>query len=221
MNFICYAFQLGWENSVLCHCYYQDLLNQIQNPISIWEQEKPTLFQDIYALVMTINYCYQKCNHECHYVRQIKKEAFKSYFQKQRKASTSSHIIVSQNKVNLPLVALSAKTLSSKPFPSPTPRKQLNSLQVDLSFKLTNNSKLTSNEHKKHLKNNLCLYYSIGDYNLDFCSKKQTIVTLKGCSALTTANFLTATSKKLLEKQRVTPRTLYRLRATLNFLVQQ
>ena len=22
VDFICYAFQLGWENSVLCHCYY-------------------------------------------------------------------------------------------------------------------------------------------------------------------------------------------------------
>ena len=54
--------------------------------------------------------------------------------------------------------------------------------------------------YKKHLKNNLCLYYSAGDHKLDFCLKKQTIVTLKGCGTSTTANPLVATSKKPLEK---------------------
>jgi len=58
VDFICYASQLGWKNSVLCYCYYQGLPNQIQNPISTQEQEKPTLFQDMYALVMTIDHCY-------------------------------------------------------------------------------------------------------------------------------------------------------------------
>jgi len=29
VNFMCYVSQLGWENSVLCHCYYQRLPNQI------------------------------------------------------------------------------------------------------------------------------------------------------------------------------------------------
>jgi len=29
MDFIYYAFQLGWGNSVLCHHYYQGLSNQI------------------------------------------------------------------------------------------------------------------------------------------------------------------------------------------------
>ena len=49
VDFIRYASQLGWRNSVLCHCYYQELPNQIQDPISTWEQGKPTSFQDIYA----------------------------------------------------------------------------------------------------------------------------------------------------------------------------
>ena len=43
---------------------------------------------------------------------------------------------------------------------------------MDLSSKLANNGKLTSDECKKCLKNNLCLYYSAGDYKLDFCLKK-------------------------------------------------
>ena len=58
VDFICYAFQLGWENSVLCYHYYQRLPNQIQDPISTWEQGKPILFQDMYSLVMIIDHYY-------------------------------------------------------------------------------------------------------------------------------------------------------------------
>ena len=58
VNFMHYAFQLDWENSVLCHHYYQGLFNQIQDPISTWEQGKPTSFQDMYVLAMTIDHCY-------------------------------------------------------------------------------------------------------------------------------------------------------------------
>ena len=65
---------------------------------------------------------------------------------------------------------------------------------MNLSSKLASNSKLTSNEHKKYLKNNLCLYYGTGDHKLDFYSKKQTMVTPKGYDASATA------SKKLSEK---------------------
>ena len=97
-------------------------------------------------------------------------------------------------------MALSAKNSFSKSSPSFAPKKQPNTLWVDLSSKLASNSKLTSNEYKKHLENNLCLYYSAGDYKLDFCLKKQTMVTPKGCSASATANSLVAASKKLLEK---------------------
>ena len=69
MDFICYASQLGWGNSVLCHHYYQRLSNQIQVPISTWEQGKSTSFQNMYALTMTINHHYWKQDHECHHIR--------------------------------------------------------------------------------------------------------------------------------------------------------
>jgi len=59
---------------------------------------------------------------------------------------------------------------------------------VDLSSKLANNSKLTSDEYKKHFENNLCLYCSVRDYKLDFCPKKQTVVTPKGHDASATAS---------------------------------
>ena len=65
---------------------------------------------------------------------------------------------------------------------------------MDLSSKLASNSKLTSDKRKKHLKNNLYLYCSAGDYKLDSCPKKQTTVSFKSYSTLATA------SKKPLEK---------------------
>jgi len=71
---------------------------------------------------------------------------------------------------------------------------------VDLSSKLASNSKLTSDEHKKHLENNLYLYCGAGDYKLDSCPKKQTMVSSKSCSASATADTLAAASEKPLEK---------------------
>jgi len=82
VDFICYASQLGWGNSVLCYCYYQGLPNWIQDPISIWEQEKPILFQNMYALAMIINHCYWKWDHECYHARQAEKKALESHFWK-------------------------------------------------------------------------------------------------------------------------------------------
>ena len=69
VDFMCYASQLGWKNSVLYHRYYQRLPNWIQDPISIWEQGKPILFQDMYALVMTIDHCYWEQDYKCHHAR--------------------------------------------------------------------------------------------------------------------------------------------------------
>jgi len=67
---------------------------------------------------------------------------------------------------------------------------------VDLSSKLASNGKLTSDECKKHLENNLCLYYGAGDHKLDSCPKKQTMVSSKGYSASATADTPAATSEK-------------------------
>jgi len=108
--------------------------------------------------------------------------------------------MASQNKMNPSPVALSTKTFSSKPSLSSTPKKQSNSLWMDLSSKLANNGKLTSDKHKKCLKNDLCLYYSIKDHKLDSCPKKQTMVTPKGHGTSATADTLAAASEKSLEK---------------------
>jgi len=71
---------------------------------------------------------------------------------------------------------------------------------VDLSSKLASNGKLTSDECKKRLENNLCLYCGAGDHKLDSCPKKQTTVSPKSCSASATADTPAAASEKPLEK---------------------
>ena len=100
---------------------------------------------------MTINHRYWERDRECHRARQVEKEAFKSHSWKQEKASTSSSVMASQSKANLSLAASSTKNLFSKLSLSPTPKKQPNTLQVDLFSKLASNGKLTSDKCKKCL----------------------------------------------------------------------
>jgi len=108
--------------------------------------------------------------------------------------------MASQSKANPSPVASSAKNPSSKPSPSPAPKKQPNTPWVDLSSKLASNGKLTSDERKKRLENNLCLYCGAGDHKLDSCPKKQTTVSPKGRSASATADTPAAASEKPSEK---------------------
>jgi len=142
----------------------------------------------MYALAITIDHCYWKRDCECHCARQVEKEALESHSQKQRKASISGSVMASQSKANPSLVASSTKNPSSKLSPSSAPKKQSNTLQVDLSSKLASNSKLISDKHKKHLENNLCLYCGAENHKLDSCPKKQTTVSPKGHSASATAS---------------------------------
>jgi len=130
----------------------------------------------------------------------VEKEALESHSQKQGKASTSSSVMVSQSEANPSSAASSTKNLPSKSSLSSTPKKQPNTPWVDLSSKLASNGKLTSDKHKKHLENNLCLYCGAGDHKLDSCPKKQTMVSPKDRGASATADTLAAASEKLSEK---------------------
>jgi len=105
-----------------------------------------------------------------------------------------------QNKANPSLVASSTKNSSSKSPTFSAPKKQPNIPWVDLSSKLASNGKLTSDKCRKCLENNLCLYYGVGDYKLDSCPKRQTMVSPKGDNASTTADTLAAASEKPSEK---------------------
>jgi len=149
---------------------------------------------------MTIDHHYWEQDYECHRGRQAEKEALKSHSWKQGKASTSSSTMALQNKANPSLTASSTKISFSKSPLSSASKKQPNTPWVDLSSKLANNGKLTSDECKKCLENNLCLYCGAGDHKLDSCPKKQTMASFKGYSALTTADILAAASKKPSEK---------------------
>ena len=108
--------------------------------------------------------------------------------------------MASQSKANPFPAASSTKNLSSKPSPSSAPKKQPNTPWVDLSSKLASNGKLTSDEHKKHLENNLCLYCGAGDHKLDSCPKKQTTVSPKGHGASAATDTPAAVSEKPSEK---------------------
>ena len=121
---------------------------------------------------MTINHHYWERDCKRHRARQVEKEALKSHSRKQGKASTSGSVTASQNKANPSPAASSAKNPSSKLSLSPAPKKQPNTPRVDLSSKLASNGKLTSDECKKRLENNLCLYCGAGDHKLDSCPKK-------------------------------------------------
>jgi len=90
-----YVSQLGWGNSILCYRYYQGLPNRIQDPISTWKQGKPTLFQNMYVLAMTIDHRYWEQDREHHHARQVEKEALESHSRKQGKASTSGSVTAS------------------------------------------------------------------------------------------------------------------------------
>ena len=149
----------------------------------------------MYALAITIDHRYWERDCERHYARQAEKETLESHSQKQGKASTSSSVMASQSKANPSPAALSAK-----PSLSPAPKKQPNTPRVDLSSKLASNGKLTSDERKKHLENNLYLYCGAGDHKLDSCPKKQTTVSPKGCGASATADTPAAASEKPSEK---------------------
>jgi len=154
----------------------------------------------MYALAMTIDHRYWERDRKHHRARQAEKEALKSHSQKQGKASTSGSVIASQSKANSSPVAPSTKNPFSKPSPSLAPKKQPNTPRMDLSSKLASNGKLTSDERKKHLENNLCLYCGAGDHKLDSCPKKQTTVSPKGCGASATADTPAAASEKPSEK---------------------
>jgi len=126
----------------------------------------------MYTLAMTIDHCYWKRDRKRHHARQMEKEALKSHSWKQGKAFISGSAMTSQNKANTPPAVPSTKNPSLKPFLSSAPKKQPNTLWIDLSSKLASNGKLTSDECKKHLENNLCLYCGIRDHKLDSCPKK-------------------------------------------------
>jgi len=79
VEFMQYAAQLNWGDSVLCHHFYQGLPNRLQDPIANREQGKPNSFQAMYQLAITLDNRYWEQNHERDCFRNTEKDAADSH----------------------------------------------------------------------------------------------------------------------------------------------
>jgi len=85
MEFMQYAVQLNWGDTVLCHRFYQGLPNHLQDLIANQEQGKPTSFHAMYQLAITFDNCYWERNCEQDRFCNTEKETADSHHQKQGK----------------------------------------------------------------------------------------------------------------------------------------
>ena len=83
VEFMWYAAQLNWGDTVLCHRFYQGLPNHLQNLIANREQGKPTSFHAMYQLAITFDnrYWEQNCEQDC--FCNTEKEAADNHHRKQ------------------------------------------------------------------------------------------------------------------------------------------
>ena len=182
MEFIWYAAQLNWGDSVLCYCFYQGLPNRLQDPIANREQGKPNSFQAMYQLAITFdNHCWER-NREQDCLQNTEKDAADSHNRKQGRmaqfsaSSQNSAPSRSQSSTTPPQTAPSQSSLkppraSSSIAKSPSPFTP----HVDLSDKLGRDGKLNGNECKCCIDNNLCLYCRSKDHKVDRCPRKQLV----------------------------------------------
>ena len=64
VDFMQYAAQLNWGDTVLCYRFYQGLPNRLQDLIANREQGKPTSFYAMYQLAITFDNHYWERNCE-------------------------------------------------------------------------------------------------------------------------------------------------------------
>jgi len=83
VEFMRYAAQLNWGDTVLCHRFYQGLPNRLQDLIVNQEQGKPTSFHAMYQLAITFDNRYWERNRERDRFRNMEKKAADSHHRKQ------------------------------------------------------------------------------------------------------------------------------------------
>ena len=146
------------------------------------EQGKPTSFHAMYQLAITFDNHYWERNRERDCFRNTEKEAADSHHRKQGRmaqysaSSQSSAPSHPQTSTTPPQTALPRSSQKPSRWPSsiiksPSP----STLCVDLSDKLGRDSKLNSNEHKRCIDNDLCLYCRSKDHKVDGCPRKQLV----------------------------------------------
>jgi len=182
VEFMWYAAQLNWGDSVLCHRFYQGLPNRLQDPIANWEQGKPNSFQAMYQLAITFDNCYWERNCERDRLQNTEKDAADSHNWKQGRMaqfSASSQNSIPprpQSSTTPPQTAPSQNSLKPPRASSPITKSLSPSTpHVDLSDKLGRDGKLNGNECKRRIDNNLCLYCGSKDHKVDGCSRKQPV----------------------------------------------
>jgi len=182
MEFMRYAAQLNWGDSVLCHCFYQGLPNRLQDLIANQEQGKPNSFQAMYQLAITFDNCYWERNCERDHLQNMEKDAVDSHNRKQGRmaqfSASSQNSVPSCPQLSTAPPQTAPSRNSQKPprasssiAKSPSP----STLHVDLSDKLGRDGKLNGNEQKRRINNNLCLYCRSKDHKVDGCPRKQLV----------------------------------------------
>jgi len=182
VEFMRYAAQLNWGDSVLCHCFYQGLPNRLQDLIANQEQGKPNSFQIMYQLAITFDNRYWERNRKRDRFWNMEKDAADSHNRRQGK--TTHYAISSQNSIPSRPQSSTALSQTAPSQNSQKPPRALSSiaklpspstLRVDLSDKLGRDGKLNGNECKRCINNNLCLYCGSKDHKVDRCSRKQLV----------------------------------------------
>ena len=79
VEFMWYAAQLNWGDSVLCHHFYQGLPNHLQDLIANREQGKPNSFQAMYQLAIIFDNRYWERNRKRDHLRNTEKDAADSH----------------------------------------------------------------------------------------------------------------------------------------------
>ena len=156
----------------------------------------------MYQLAITFDNRYWERNREWDHLCNTKKKAADSHHRKQGRmtqysvSSQGSTLPCSQTPITLPQTAPSWSSLKPPRTSSPSIAKlpSPSTPHVDLSDKLGRDRKLNSNECKRHIDNNLCLYYGLKDHKVDRCPRKQLVraqlTTLKEQETLLSENLL-------------------------------
>ena len=136
----------------------------------------------MYQLAITFDNRYWEQNRKRDRLQNTEKDAADSHNQKQGKMTQYS--ASSQNSVPScpqlstapPQTAPSRSSLKpSRALSSIAKLPSPSTLHIDLSDKLGRDGKLNSNERKRHIDNNLCLYYRSKDHKVDGCPRKQLV----------------------------------------------
>jgi len=136
----------------------------------------------MYQLAITFDNCYWEQNRERDRFCNTEKEAADSHHRKQDRmtqysaSSQSSALSRPQSSTTPPQTAPSRSSQKPSRRPSSIVKSpSLSTPRVDLSDKLGRDGKLNSNECKRHINNNLCLYCGLKDHKIDGCPRKQPV----------------------------------------------